>query len=124
MTTILVVEDDPQVRKFIRLALESKGFSVSETNNGVEALNYCDATLPDLVISDILMPGEGGLKVISTIRKRTDTLPILAISGGGKDGKLNFLATAGSFNNVETLAKPFDKPSLLNSVEKLLNGKK
>jgi len=122
LARILIVEDDNQVRKMMRLSLEACGHQVSEAENGEEAVESCAACLPDLMITDILMPVESGLMAIARVRKLSEELPILAISGGGRNGRLNFLSTARTFPNVRTLGKPFDNKSFIRMVEELLGG--
>lgn len=122
MACIIVADDEEIVRKLIRQLLEKKGHSIFEAENGQEALELCLEAKPDLLVTDLLMPEKSGLAAIIEIRAQLPDLPILAISGGGRSGKLNFLNTAKTFSNVATLSKPFDVRSLSMAVDGLLSG--
>lgn len=120
MACVIVADDEEMVRKVIRQVLEKKGHSVFEAENGQEALELCFEALPDLLVTDLLMPEKSGLAAIVEIRAKLPDLPILAISGGGRTGRLNFLNTAKTFPKVETLAKPFDIKALSAVIDGLL----
>lgn len=120
MACIIVADDEEMVRKVIRQLLEKNGHSIFEAENGQEALELCIEAHPDLLITDLLMPEKSGLAAIIEIREKMPGLPILAISGGGRSGKLNFLNTAKTFPKVETLTKPFDVRTFTKAVDDLL----
>ncbi|RMG84102.1 MAG: response regulator [Candidatus Dadabacteria bacterium] len=122
MAKILVVDDEEHVRDVVRQMLEQAGHEVREAADGVEALDQVGAWQPDLVLTDILMPNKGGLVLIKELRERDPRLPIVATSGGGRTGKLNFLSTARTFKGVVTLKKPFSRRELLAAVGEALGA--
>ena len=105
MARILVVDDEEDMRSMLTQMLEREGHKVVTAADGVEAIETFGAKPPDLMLIDILMPKKGGLVTISEIRKRVPTARIIAMSGGGRDGKLNFLSTAQTFPGVRTRVK-------------------
>lgn len=120
MARILVVDDEAPVREVLRDLLGDEGHQIDEAENGEEALQRFRANPADLVITDILMPKAGGLNLIRSLCDLAPDLPVIAISGGGKDGKLNFLSTANTFSQVRTLKKPFHVEDLLGLVRESL----
>jgi DNA-binding response OmpR family regulator len=79
---ILVVDDDAQARRLLRLIMERSGFSVSEAENGFAALALLEQEIPDLFILDLMMPGMDGLTLCKALRERTATarIPIILYS--------------------------------------------
>jgi CheY-like chemotaxis protein len=84
MAHVLVIDDDVDVRWVIRRAVQADGHTVSEAGDGDEGLQRFAEQPPDLVITDILMPGREGIETIIELRRRRPELPILAISGGSR----------------------------------------
>ncbi len=123
MQTILVVDDDPQIRKLLRLVLEKAGFGVVEAADGRCGLKILSQQPLDLVITDIIMPEVEGIETIMAIRKRDPSLPIIAISGGGKLNPKTYLDVAKSMGVVETMTKPIDTGRLAAVVKALLSTK-
>lgn len=74
--TILVAEDDPDLRELYSITLETEGFSVIKAKDGEEALSFAKAHRPDLVLLDIMMPKLDGLSVLSEIKGNADTKDI------------------------------------------------
>ncbi|GAB6062822.1 response regulator [Deferrisoma palaeochoriense] len=122
MAKILVVDDEEHVRDVVRQMLEQAGHEVREAADGEQALALYRSWPPDAVLTDILMPNKGGLVLIKELRERDPRLPIVATSGGGRTGKLNFLSTARTFKGVVTLKKPFSRRELLDAVNQALAG--
>ncbi len=120
MERILVVDDEVEVRGMLSQVLRRAGYEVVEAADGNEGVARFRETRPDLTVTDILMPARGGLSLIVEIRKIDPSAPVLAISGGGKSGNLNFLSTAQALGRVETLRKPFRRAQLLGCVDRLL----
>jgi DNA-binding response OmpR family regulator len=79
---ILVVDDDSQARRLLRLIMERSGFSVSEAENGFAALALLEQAIPDLFILDLMMPGMDGFALCKALRERTVTakVPIIMYS--------------------------------------------
>lgn len=120
MPTILVVDDDQQIRAWLRHILESKGFQVEEAGDGKEALAYLEGAEPALIVLDVFMPKMDGLEVISHIRSCTQPAKILALSGHLFNG-YNLCQTAKALGAHDALAKPFSSEAFLQRVEALLS---
>jgi DNA-binding NtrC family response regulator len=118
--TILVVDDDTQVRTLCRLALEESGYSVTEAINGKNALAAIEETDFALIVLDLSMPDMDGFEFLKTVRVKSPKLKILVISGflGG-----TMLTAAALFGASATLAKPFSPDSLLLVVDGVLENK-
>ncbi|HUJ22277.1 MAG TPA: response regulator transcription factor [Bryobacteraceae bacterium] len=106
---ILVVDDEPQIRRMMRTTLTSSGYQVDEARTGEEALEKFRAFLPDLVLLDLNMPGIGGLEACREMRAGSDIpIIILTVRNAEKD-KVEAL-DAGADDYV---SKPFGMQELL-----------
>src|SRR5688572_28882971 len=85
MTRILVVDDDARVRTTARILLEAAGYQVVEAESGGAALRVLKSEAVEVVLTDILMPNTDGIELIHTLHRESPDLPIVAMSGGGKD---------------------------------------
>jgi DNA-binding response OmpR family regulator len=117
---VLVIDDEQLIRLQVRTALEQEGFVVHEAGNGNEGLTRIALAIPDVVITDILMPDKEGIETILELRRRYPTIRIIAISGGGRTGNKDFLRTAKHLGADRTLAKPFGLTELLKLVREVL----
>ncbi|NTW43246.1 MAG: response regulator [Anaerolineaceae bacterium] len=120
MAKILVVDDDAVIREVAVEILKAAGHEVSVATNGAAALAEFRLTLPNLVITDLVMPGMGGLKLIAELQQIAPATRIVAISGGDASLGLNFLSAARTYG-VETLNKPFRPKELLSVVQNALS---
>ena len=68
MTTVLVVEDDPTLRRVIEMVLEARGYEVAQARHGAAALERMAASIPDVVIADLKMPVMGGRDLVERMR--------------------------------------------------------
>ena len=116
MQRILVIDDEAPMREMLTGMLGKEGFEVDAAGDGDAGLELFRRCRPDLVVTDILMPHIGGLVAIREMRDLDPSVKIIAISGGGSDGKLNFLSTARTFKGVKTLQKPFRHTDLMAAV--------
>lgn len=117
---ILLIEDDKELRALIRDALTRKDFNVLEADNGKEALALFKAGITELVVTDLIMPEEDGLKVIMKIREKKPEIKVIAISGGGKAGPGSYLNLAKALGADAVFSKPFSINTLVEKVENLL----
>lgn len=120
MSSILVVDDDTQVLDVMSEMLRLEGHKVSVAENGRQAVDQMREAQFDLVITDLIMPEKEGLETIADIRKGQTDLPIIAISGGGRVGPMDYLETAKFIGADATLAKPFGRQELISTVTDLL----
>jgi CheY-like chemotaxis protein len=118
MATILVIDDEPQIRRVIRQALIRAGHDVAEAADGAEGLAHARAAMPDLIITDIMMPNREGIETIRDLRREAPALPILVISGNA--GSALYMEMAKMLGAHAALAKPFRSAELLRAVEDLL----
>lgn len=122
MPSVLVVDDEDQIRQLIRETLEQAGYEVEEASNGKQGLERYRAKPADLVIMDILMPDQDGLESIMTLRREFPASRVIAITGGSDMiGILNFLDVAKMLGARRTLQKPFDMQTLLDAVQSELS---
>lgn len=120
MAHILVIDDDPVLRRVITLALEAAGHSVLRCENGRKAIDFLAHDHTDLLITDIIMPEVDGVETVRAARRLDPQLPILAISGGGSFDPGDYLGIAQTFGATATLPKPFRPAELVELVAKLL----
>ena len=113
---ILVVDDEAQIRKIIRLLLEKKGYSVVEAGDGVSAVKISEREKIDLIIMDIMMPSMSGVEATAEIRKSSVT-PILFLTARSLvEDKMSAYEAGGD----DYLVKPFSSFELVMKVESLL----
>lgn len=123
MASILLIEDNDQIRQFARIVLENAGHEVREAPDGEAGLRAFRQRPAELVICDLIMPIREGLEMIAELRRGGATVPILAMSGGGTLGDPNqMLAVARALGATRTLPKPFSPNELVSAVEQLLNS--
>jgi len=120
MACILIVEDDRDLREMLKTSLLKRKFIVLEASNGKEALARFKPAMTDLVITDLIMPDEDGLKVIMKIKEIKPSIKVIAISGGGKAGPGNYLNLAKALGADEIFSKPFSVHDLFNKIDELL----
>lgn len=113
---ILVVDDEADIRKILRLLLQSKGYSVSEASNGKLAVEAVAADNIDLIIMDIMMPQMSGVEATAEIRK-ISTAPILFLTAKSLDSDKEAAYLSGG---DDYLVKPFSSAELLLKVDSLL----
>jgi CheY-like chemotaxis protein len=117
---ILLIDDEPGVRRMIRQMLARGGHEVTEAADGIEGLARVRENLPDLIITDILMPNKEGIETIGEVRRYARNLPILVISGN--PGSALYLEMARMLGAHASLSKPFRSAELLDAVNALLQG--
>lgn len=116
--TILLVDDDASVRSTISAVLGDEGFEVLTAEDGLEGLKRLDEALPDLVLLDVWMPEIDGIEVLSRIRAKHETLPVIVISG---HGNVETAVRATRLGAADFIEKPFSIDGLLSAVNKALD---
>ena len=113
---ILVVDDDDAIRTLLRRMLTTEGYAVDEAPDGATAIAKLEAGLPDLVLLDIMMPGQDGLDVLQGVR-RTSDLPVILLTAKGDeaDRVLGF-----RFGADDYVVKPFSTAELFARIAALL----
>jgi two-component system, OmpR family, KDP operon response regulator KdpE len=106
---ILVIDDEPPIRKLLRMGLSTQGYEISEASNGKESLELL-AQKPDLVILDLGLPDMEGLELLRVIRARNESVPIVVLSSRGDEaGKVQALDLGAD----DYVTKPFGMEELL-----------
>ena len=119
MSGILIVEDDKELREMLKISLIRRKFTVFEAANGKDAIIRFKPSITDLVITDLIMPEEDGLKVIMKLRELKPSIKIIAISGGGKAGPGSYLNLAKALGADAIYSKPFSINDLIAKIEEL-----
>jgi two-component system, OmpR family, KDP operon response regulator KdpE len=101
--TILVIDDEPQIRRFLKAGLELYGYSVSEAENGSAGLNAVAHNRPDLIILDLGLPDMSGLEVLNTVRSWSN-VPVIVLSVQVEEEQKVHLLLSGADDYV---VKPF-----------------
>jgi CheY-like chemotaxis protein len=120
MAKILLVDDEKQLRSMLRIALESAGHEVEEAVDGKEAIESYRNHPADLLLTDIVMPGQEGIETIMQFREKYPELKIIAMSGGGQNSGQSYLDWAKKLGANRTLAKPFSIEGFLGAVQEVL----
>lgn len=113
---ILVVDDEPKVLRFIEIALRVRGFEVTSTTSGEEALELAKLAAPDIILLDIIMPGLDGFEVLKKLRSFTQ-LPVIAFSATAEKRDRALLLGANDFIN-----KPFNPDELVGRITAILQS--
>jgi DNA-binding response OmpR family regulator len=118
MATILVVDDEPAIRAFVRAALQEANHRVLEAADGISALRLASGDGPDLVLLDIALPHLSGIEVCRRVRQEPSTsrTPVLLLTGLPDRGDQD-TAEAGAQGY---LAKPFSPAQLISRVDDAL----
>lgn len=123
MPGILLVEDDHELREMLKVSLTRHQFTVLEAVNGRDAITHFKPLITDIIVTDLIMPEEDGLKVIMKIREIKPDIKIIAISGGGKAGPGSYLNLAKVLGADAIFSKPFSISDLISKIEDLLKCK-
>ena len=117
---ILVAEDDEVTRQLMCMTLERQGFEVVTAEDGIQAYDFALIQRPDLIITDVSMPGADGAHFVRRVRDTEEiaATPIIVTTGFGT-GSATFTLTIGA-DAYEP--KPVDPESLLATVRRLLSG--
>jgi CheY-like chemotaxis protein len=117
---VLVVDDEPGVRKLLVRILRSRGYDVSEAEDGAAALAFMDTSgdTIDLVVTDIVMPGMSGTKLAEELRSRWPDIKLMFVSGYPQDAAL----ATGIAARIPVLGKPFTPARIATLVRDLLDG--
>jgi CheY-like chemotaxis protein len=110
---ILVVDDDPAIRRILDLMLTRRGHTVSVASDGAAALRSIRGDPFDIVVTDLIMPDIEGLQLIREVRSMPSPPRIVAMSGGGRGAKHNYLEMAMHLGASAILAKPFTQDELV-----------
>ena len=116
--TVLVVDDDPRILRFIRTSLRLAGYEVVTVQGGGEALALVDSSKPDILVLDIVMSPMDGLEVLKRLRL-TSQLPVIIMSAHSSAAQQALSLGADAF-----LGKPFTPDQLVSEIESVLGKRK
>jgi CheY-like chemotaxis protein len=111
---VLVIEDNLELREYLRVALEAAGHDPLTAAHGREALGYLNGHKVDVVITDLFMPEMDGIEVIAALRGQFPHLKVIAMSG--RPG-VDYLTVAKELGAARILRKPFAMDDLLTAVQ-------
>jgi two-component system phosphate regulon response regulator PhoB len=120
MKRVLIVEDQADIRKLIRMTLEFEPYEIHEAANGTDGLKMATEVLPDLILLDVMMPGDlDGLQVCARVRAlpalQTTRVVLLTARGQAQDRDAGQEAGADDY-----LIKPFSPLQLIETIERLM----
>src|SRR5438093_4097715 len=115
---VLIVDDDPGLRRYVRASLENEGYSVREAGNAEEGLAALEEQPPDLILLDVLMPKVDGWEMLRLVQERhgVGAIPVIMFSGGGEEGG----AEAVSRGAQAFVGKPFAPAQLIDWTKQLM----
>ncbi|NEX21235.1 phosphate regulon transcriptional regulatory protein PhoB [Thiorhodococcus mannitoliphagus] len=119
MATILVVDDEPDIREVMRFALESSAFRVMEAGHADDARKFLSQESPDLILLDWMLPGRSGLELAQQLKQnpKTKALPIIMVSARGEEeDRVRGLDTGAD----DYIAKPFSPREMVARVKAVL----
>lgn len=116
---VLVVDDDPTIRRVLTLNLEADGYEVSVAGDGDEAKELARSIHPDVVILDVMMPVADGYSVLRALRSspQTDDIPVVMLSARASDDEVFQGWQSGADSYV---TKPFELDEVMSLVEKMV----
>ncbi|NUR54787.1 MAG: sigma-54-dependent Fis family transcriptional regulator [Acidobacteria bacterium] len=115
---ILVIDDEAEIRRSVRMILEYEGYDVQEASSGPEGLAIIEREAPDLVFLDIKMPGMDGLEALQRIRQSNESLPVVIVSGHGTVSTAVDATKLGAFDFIE---KPLASERVLVTIRNALD---
>ena len=121
MKTILIVDDEPNYLVVLTELLREEGYDVFTAQCGEEGLKVVKEIDLDLVITDMRMPGLGGLALLKEIKSHNKDLPVIMMTAFGEEGKVLDALQAGA-NNF--FVKPFNNDTLLSAINELIQQEK
>lgn len=113
---VLIVDDDLASRELIASYLEPEGYAIVMVSSGTAAIEEARRLLPDLIVTDVLMPGPGGLQTLFVLRNTPETSEIPAIVVSGISPRILGLMPAAAY-----LVKPVERQNLVQTVRNCLN---
>ena len=119
-TSVLIVDDNADMRSFVKIVLERAGFEAQVAADGERALDLQRAHPVDVLITDIFMPERDGIELIQQFKSAFPQVKIIAMSGGGSISKKDYLPLAADIGADLVLRKPFAGDTLLSMLQDLV----
>ena len=121
---ILLVDDEQLLLDSMQRILKifKTGYKVLTTTNSFEVPRMIGESAVDILVTDIFMPDKDGLELIKEVRKKYPLVKIIAMSGGGGNGKEEYLDMAKRFGSSYSLTKPFSSDELISALKKVVGN--
>ena len=118
---IFVVDDDREIREIVTFVLKRNGFEVTAASNGQQLQHLLIQQIPDLIILDVMMPGEDGYQIFNTLRSDPQTrhIPVVIMTAHAEDIYERISVDLGA---AEHMTKPFHPFELVEKVKELLQA--
>jgi DNA-binding NtrC family response regulator len=120
MPTVLLIDDDDDLRDLLVQVLRHGGFTPLSASHGRAGIALLNDHRVDLVVTDLVMPEMEGIELILLLRRTHPHLPVVAMSGGGRAMTGTYLESALALGAVRILEKPFDLQPFLQTVQEAL----
>jgi CheY-like chemotaxis protein len=120
LARILLIDDEPAIRTVVRRMLEGAGHEFLEASEGEAGMRMLAEHRPDLVITDLFMPGQDGIVTVRRIRKEFPSVKVIVVSGGDSTGRLDLRKEAEMLGAMASLRKPFAAADLLRVIREAL----
>lgn len=120
MADILIIDDESMIRESLANLFEREGYSVEMAVDGADGLKKFAESPARIVVTDIVMPEKEGIETIRELRAQSPDVRIIAISGGGRRGNVQFLDVASKLGADAALAKPFTRAQITGLVRKYM----
>ncbi len=121
MRRILIADDEHNIRNILEFSLHAEGLDVIEAENGEQALQKAIDELPDMIILDVMMPGQGGVETCRLLKEdaRTAHIPVILLTAraSGDDRKAGLEAGAARY-----ITKPFSPRKVIEAIGELLGA--
>jgi DNA-binding response OmpR family regulator len=120
MPSILIIDDDDSLRDALCRTLRKEDYTIMEASDGRQGMKQLERSPADLILLDMFMPDKDGLETIMELRRTHPGVRVIAMSGGGFKGTVDVLHIAKNLGIRRTLAKPFTREQLLDTVREEL----
>ena len=119
VTTVLIVEDEPEIREMLKFSLTRAGFEVKEARTSEMALQHLDSNLPDILVVDWMLPGMTGVELAKRLRRDalTENLPLLMLTARNEESDVLRSFESGI---DDYMSKPFSPKELIARIKALL----
>jgi excisionase family DNA binding protein len=115
--TVLVVDDDPRMREYVRANMELEGYTVVEAGSADEGMSVLEAGAPQLILLDVMMPGTDGWEMLRRIQDKHGAIPVIMFSGKVDERSAPEAEQRGATGFI---GKPFDPAQLIDRAKQIL----
>jgi len=116
---ILIIEDDELMLKVLQFILKKEGYQLTISKDGLDAIEKIPVILPDLILTDVMLPYKSGLEVINFVKENHSSIPVIVLSALGEEERT--VVEAFKLGADDFVAKPFNPNELMLRVKRLLN---